>query len=188
MDWLYIPHLILERIDDIVIALMTGIITSLFISRIFLINQDYQERFYRVTSRLEALYSIGGGISFPNSFMKEETGLSDDKIIEISKNMLLEKLKYESQKFSEMYFEDLDSELHEIAANHHTLIDEILNIYENNKMTMVKLQKYNDSIEELIRQYYANRKKKNKIVFKSLISDKYILVIIVILIAALLIA
>lgn len=104
----FFQELFIYRIDDIVISLMTGIISSLFISRIFLISQSEKEKFSRIQSRTEILYGIGGALDFTIAYLDgsfpeiQDLKISEDRLLELLTNQVRPILELESYKFLEM--------------------------------------------------------------------------------------
>jgi len=121
MDFLYLPKLIINNIDSVIISLITGVVTSVLVSRIFLIKQSEDEKMRRLKPRIEVLAPIDGGMQVIVCCAKEETKEKFNKFIYIWAKQVSDILKEESQQFLYMNFEDLDKKLHSVSVQHNDL-------------------------------------------------------------------
>lgn len=186
MDYLYLFKLIYNNMDSVVISLITGIITSLFVTRIFLVKQLEDEKMQRLSARRESLFSLHGLLLACLHFNK------NDKIDSAFFKPMRDIVSREKAAFISMSFEGLDKRLLSISIEHNDLIEEInrkINI-ENSDIPNTDAKRWCENVSTLIDQYNEryNMKTRQLLIYKNLILDKFTIVIAVIIIACILIA
>ncbi len=120
---------------------------------------------------MEALFRIAGLILDVN--MLKELNLHLEDYNKVLKAKLVPILDYESTKFNEMIFEDLDNELHDISADHHTFIEDLLTVL-NRKVLFLETDiiRYSKEVEVLISRYKKYKNTRRDIILKSILTDK----------------
>lgn len=186
MDYLYLFKLIYNNIDSVVISLITGIITSLFVTRIFLVKQLEDEKIKRLSDRREALHFLHGLLAACLNFNKKDK-ISPEFFIPMK-----DIISRESSAFISMSFEGLDKRLHTISVKHNDLIEEMdraINIG-NRDIPRTDAVMWLEKVRTLINQYNEryNMKTHQMLIYKNLILDKFTIVIAVLIIACILIA
>ena len=109
MNFLYLFKLITNNIDSINISLITGIVSSIFISRIFMISSDLKEGFYNIQKHTQALNAISAYLSgFIIGYKKVKKTNID--IITLPEK-IIDMVNQENDSFITFYFEDLEEEI-----------------------------------------------------------------------------
>lgn len=190
MNFLYLPKLIINNIDSVIISLITGVVTSVFVSRIFLIKQNEDEKMRRLKPRIEVLAPIDGGIRVIVILAEELTKEKFNEIIYHWSKQISDTLKEESQQFFYMNFEDLDKQLHSVSVQHNDLIEEMLSCTsEPDKISIEKLKKWCSEIDSIMNKYNNYSMKTSKIVlYKNILLDKFVISIGILILVLLLIA
>lgn len=186
MDYLYLFKIIYNNIDSVVISLITGIITSLFVTRIFLIKQLEDEKIQRLSKRRESLAFLYGLLLACLNVNKK------DKISPGFFKPIKGIISRERSAFISMSFEGLDKRLHSISEEHNDLIEEMdnkINIC-NSDIARTDAVKWCEKVNTLINQYNEryNMKTHQMLIYKNLILDKFTIIITVLIIACILIA
>jgi hypothetical protein len=182
MDLTYIFKLIIDNIDGINIGILTGIISSIFISRIIMIDTDLKEQYNRVQLRIGPLYGIMGGLMGLVAFSKEKGEVKRgfaERIFEMAKK--------ESYEFFQLDFENLEKEFHDIAVRHNDLIESLISILDKNEIKYNELEGIHKETEKIIDDYKSYTSKRKKVRFYSIVKDKWIISIFFIMLIGLLI-
>lgn len=193
MDFLYLPKLIINDIDSVIISLITGVVTSVLVSRIFLIKQSEDEKMRRLKPRIEVLAPIDGGMQVIVHFSKELTKEEFNDFLYYWVKQVSDTLKEESQQFMYMTFEDLDKKLHSVAVQHNDLIEQMCSCTstpkEISKLSIKKLKGWSDEIK-IIRDKYNNysAKTSKNVLYKNILLDKFVIIIGILILVLLLIA
>lgn len=188
MDFFYIFKLFYNNIDSVIISLFTGIITSLFVTRIFFIKESEDEKISRLKQHSEFLYIISGYLSAVLNRYKEQGD------IEISTKDLIpikNKITLECDAFSRMSFKDLDRELYDVAVKNNDLVEEISNKINYSKgVPLKKIKDWYETIFEISELYDCRFSKKiyNRVIYKNIFKDKFVVIILIVTMACVLIA
>lgn len=135
MDFEYLFKLFITNIDNVNIGLITGVVSSIFISRIFMINSDMKEQFYRVQEHIQTLNSISAYLTGYISGYREIKKIDDD-IIDLPER-ILDIIEQERNSFTKFYFEDLEEDLHYLTADNDDLIEVMYSTFSKKNYQLV---------------------------------------------------
>lgn len=186
MDYLYLFKLFYNNIDSVIISLITGVITSLFITRIFFIKEFEDDKVKRLREHSELLHLLNGYFISILENSNHETYLDSDILRPLKEDIL-----YECRSFSRMDFSDLDKSLYTIAVKNNDLVEDISSYISNKKNIPLDIIKFWSKEIITINQLYNiryNRKAHNKIIYKNIFIDKFVLIIILLIVVCILIA
>lgn len=189
MDYLYLFKLFYNNIDSIIISLITGVITSLFITRIYFIKELEDDKVRRLKEHSEALYVIEGYFIMIMALSKDrdnETYLKSDILSPIKEN-----ISQECMSFSKMDFEDLDKSLHTIAERNNDLVEEMsLYTLKDEKIPLDKIKYWLEEIKTINKLYKIryNKKTHNNIIYNNIFLDKFVLFVILLIVSCMIIA
>lgn len=194
MNFLYLFKVIIDNIDSVVISLITGIVTSIFVSRIFLIKESEEEKINRLKPRREVLYPIAASIDILKRIFEDEINKNgnDEKARAYAKSLLKyisPMLEEECKQFLYMEFTDLDEELHSVAVKHNDIVEEMKGITMHPDLINNELiERWKNDLHEILDGYKKYFSKTSKtILYKKIWLDRYIIVVIVLMLVLLLI-
>lgn len=133
-----------EIMVNLLIGISGGIFSSIIVSRIFLIVTDYSEQIARVQARVEVTYGLKGALLVAEKIFEDGYMELGEKY----KQKLQELVDSELQQYSQMIFDDLEKELHEIAAEYNDFFVDfnVSNLDQNKvKKELERLEKLGNS-------------------------------------------
>jgi uncharacterized protein Usg len=143
MDFLYLPKLIFDNIDNVIISSITGAITSVLVSRMFFIKQYEDEKIRRFKPRLEVLYPMEGVMHVSIHYAEKLTKEAFSESLVWWAKQISNQLEEESRQFLYINFEDLDKDLHSVSVQHNDLIEEMRScVLKPSKLSKEKLQEW----------------------------------------------
>lgn len=192
MDYLYLLRLLYNNIDSVIISMITGIITSIFVTRIFFIKEDEDNKVNKLKEHSEVLYIVQG--FFIALISSEENSNKSGRNYGFIKSEYFNSIKSyiisECESFAKMDFDNLDRLLKNAAIKNNDLVEDISNFILKKDAIPLKIVKYwEKEIEEIIILYNNRYKMKvhHNIVYKNIAKDKIVIGITIVIIACIII-
>lgn len=185
MDIFYLFKLIYENIDSVIISLITGMITSIFVTKIYFIKQAEDDKVKEVRRHTEILPIINGFLMASEHYGEKEKVLTDLMSVEPIRTIVASEF-IEINKISTTEYDKDLRDIHEknsdLIANMHGFAEKPLNL--------AKIKRWRKDLDEIyklceIRYSYNVR---NKLTYKGALKDKTIQIILLLTIACIVIA
>lgn len=163
-----------EGMLSLLIGIIGGIFSSIIVSRVFMIVTTYSEQIARIQARIEVTYGLQGALwAAEKIFQDKEIALSSSY-----KKNLNEMLQKERVCYAEMIFDDLDSELHDIAVEYSDFIENI----SAEDLNKEKVKEALSQLDEMSKKFNIYKKNRNKNVVKLFLKDRTLHILFLLLI------